>query len=171
MNLIAKLVFKTTENDPCKVRLFAVYTPQVFGEGLSVSDDRAMLIDCTGTCGQAPQAKGAKSLSPPVTGFTDVADLETVPDVVNPSFFYERLPGRYCPGNKLLPPQTPKDLGAGHQCYAKCFAGACKGSEDPCFCDGFIPGFDGEDSSALCLKAISKSLLHRRFNHVHHAVL
>jgi hypothetical protein len=41
---------------------------------------------------------------------------------------------------------------AQHQCYKKCVTNApCDASSPDCFCDGLFPGYDDEDSGALCL--------------------
>jgi len=54
--------------------------------------------------------------------------------------------GYFCPTNMDV---STDDRTAAHQCYAKCVAKTCEGSE--CWCDGAIGGYDTPASNALCL--------------------
>jgi hypothetical protein len=137
---------------------------EVTGTGLEWAHDRVMVIDCYGTCGVT---KGSTySTVPgmdfdewvPVNAHVDRPSLDELPrkaEIPGPAWkSYTKLDKQYCPGNLMIPPGS---LAEKHKCYKKCYEEApCKdgttdGSE-ACFCDGFINGYDDEDSGALCLE-------------------
>jgi hypothetical protein len=131
---------------------------EITGQDLNVERDRVMVIDCYGTCGISPPAAAAKVAKsfvewPPINAIVDPPSLAPrdppeLPDNSAEDYAYLKIPGKYCPGNLL--PLLPGSLAAEHQCYTKCLSGeTC--TDDSCFCGGFIPGFDTESSSALCL--------------------
>jgi len=70
------------------------------------------------------------------------AAVPTVEDRAN----FTTTDGFFCPSNMDV---STDDRTAAHQCYAKCIARTCEGSE--CWCDGAIVGYDVQTSNALCL--------------------
>jgi len=124
---------------------------EVTGMGMDIGADRVMVIDCTGMCGVTESAKSVMGIGPAVNAIVDrpsVHDVVVGPDATPEAYSYNYdLTGKYCAGNLL--PVAKGSLADGHQCYKKCFAEICVG--DSCFCDGFIPGYDKETSSSLCL--------------------
>jgi len=138
--------YVVTPNEPTSL--------EVVGEGLKIASDRVMVIDCTGTCGVTRATKFVENLSIPVNAIFDRPSKPEFIIAAEPSqaefFSYSTVPKMYCPGNLL--PIEEGSLAASNRCYQKCYEGACDGrSEHPCFCDGFIEGYDTPESSALCL--------------------
>jgi hypothetical protein len=153
-----------------------VQSLEVTGTAMDWTKDRVMLVECTGTCGVSGPAASVRSLVgsgspgiPSMAAFNawvaenDMMDapaedeLPATP-VATPAsaavLWDDRFKGKYCPGNNM-DVTTPDMMGAGvaqHQCYAKCVTNApCDASSPDCFCDGLFPGYDDEDSGALCL--------------------
>jgi hypothetical protein len=124
---------------------------ELTGEGFE-SGDRIMVIDCFGTCGFT---EGSSYVSAPTYAVLPTIDRPSLPqfEMVYPddsaaTYTYEEIDGKYCPGNML--PVVPDTLHAGHLCYKKCYAmESC--TDESCFCNGFILGYDTEDSTAVCL--------------------
>merc|ERR550514_1828661 len=153
-----------------------VQSLEVTGTNMDWTKDRVMLVECTGTCGVSGPAASVRSLvgvgspgipsqaafnawvaendmlDPPAEDFLpeEAPEVSGTPQVIWDS----RFTGKYCPGNNM-DVTTPNMIGAGvaqHQCYAKCVTNApCDASSPDCFCDGLFPGYDDEDSGALCL--------------------
>merc|ERR1719331_3118747 len=153
-----------------------VQSLEVTGTGMDWTKDRVMLVECTGTCGVSGPAASVRSLvgagSPGVPSQAafnawvaendmmdpPAEDFLPSPTPVTPGaplvIWDSRFTGKYCPGNNM-DVTTPDMAAAGvaqHQCYAKCVTNApCDASSPDCFCDGLFPGYDDEDSGALCL--------------------
>jgi hypothetical protein len=131
----------------------ATVSIEITGEDLSSAGDRIMVIDCYGSCGITKASAYALIGEPvPANAFIDRPSLPTAPaDLVVPMSTYKtynKLAGKYCAGNLAATPDTNM---AGHRCFKKCFEDApCEG--DSCFCDGYIPGYDTEDSDSICLE-------------------
>jgi hypothetical protein len=135
---------------------------EVLGEDLLWKDDRVMVIDSTGVCGVSePTASSSGPLTttkkyshwvaePPV--FTDPPGDDLAPgakadDEVD--VLWRKKSGKYCPGNNMPLSELPKDASK-HTCYNKCVRNApCKGLD--CHCSGLMQGYDGPESTALCL--------------------
>merc|ERR1719194_108266 len=89
-----------------------------------------MIVECSGQCGLAEPSLAVEQPGRPVDALYDVAALMQGPP--------PRFP----------PPMPMSDYAT--QCYKKCEAEApC--TDEACFCDGFFPGYDQADSTALCL--------------------
>merc|ERR1719387_1495670 len=146
VDLGAKYV--VTPNEPTSL--------EVVGDDLSIASDRVMVIDCTGTCGLSRASKYVENLSIPVNAMIDRPSRPEFITSAAPSqaefysYVEELAPqGAFCPGNL---PYAEGSLAASNRCYQKCYDGTCDGkSEHPCFCDGFMEGYDTPASSALCL--------------------
>jgi len=153
-----------------------VQSLEVTGENMDWKMDRVMLVECTGTCGVSGPAASVRSLVgvgspgiPSQAAFNAwIAENDKMdppaeddyeekekggPGAAKPDWEYQ-FKGKYCPGNNM-DVTTPDMIGAGvaqHQCYHKCVTNApCDASKEDCFCDGLFPGYDDEDSGALCL--------------------
>jgi len=96
-----------------------------------------------------------------VSSFVDLPALASSPVVqaATPAsadprqWSYKEVGHAYCPGNNIgLEVNTYTQQ---HQCFHKCYKNAKTSAEpcegDDCFCDGFFPGHDEADSTALCL--------------------
>jgi hypothetical protein len=127
---------------------------ELTGSALDFQNDRVMVIDCFGTCGVTGPS-GYATVEPDFPGwvaendFIDLPSLDGVPPLPKTfdPYAYVVTENRYCPGNAL---NAQRELQDSHKCHKKCFENApCEG--DSCFCDGYFPGYDTEDSSALCL--------------------
>jgi hypothetical protein len=130
-----------------------VVSIEVTGEDLSYAGDRIMVIDCYGSCGLAKPSDYAVIGEPvPANAFLDRPALATAPsDLVVPTSTYlpyTTVSKKYCAENLKAMPDTNQ---AGHRCFKKCFEDApCESAS--CFCDGYIPGYDTEDSDSICLE-------------------
>jgi hypothetical protein len=138
--------YVVTPNEPTSL--------EVVGDKLSIASDRVMVIDCTGTCGVSRPTRFVENLSIPVNAMLDRPSKPEFVQAPVPSqaefYSYATTPNTYCPGNMV--PIVECSLADSNRCYPKCYEGACDGrSEHPCFCDGFIEGYDTPESSALCL--------------------
>jgi hypothetical protein len=123
---------------------------EITGTNLSFFKDRIMVIDCSGTCGIAKPSPFVKfGDMDPVSAFVDRPSLNDLPDVMAvPTAAlstYHKKANQYCPGTLMAKPETAQ---AGHLCYRKC-SSSC--TDESCFCDGYMHGYDNEDSEALCL--------------------
>jgi hypothetical protein len=152
-----------------------VQSLEVTGTAMDWTKDRVMLVECTGTCGVSGPAASVRSLvgvgSPGIpsqaafnawVAENDMMDapaedfLPSTPPVSAPvaDSLLGKFTGQYCAGNNM-DVTTPDMMAAGvgqHQCYKKCVTDApCDASSPDCFCDGLFPGYDDEDSAALCL--------------------
>merc|ERR1719316_2002825 len=136
---------------------------EVTGTGLDWTSDRVMVIDCFGTCGVT---SGSSYAMTPGGNFNEwvavnaMVDRPSMREMPKKSGLptttwtpFKKSEKQYCPGNMML---AKGSLADNHKCYKKCYAeapcndGTTDGSE-ACFCDGFISGFDDEDSQALCI--------------------
>jgi len=153
-----------------------VQSLEVTGTDMDWKKDRVMLVECTGTCGVSGPAASVRSLVgvgspgiPSQAAFNawvaenseyDPPAEDSLPKAPPTSVggtdfeWYDNYKNKYCPGNNM-DVTTPAMEAAGvaqHQCYAKCVTNApCDPSRGDCFCDGLFPGYDDEDSGALCL--------------------
>jgi len=130
---------------------------ELTGSALDYQNDRVMVIDCFGTCGVTGPSSYA-TVAPDFPGwvaendFIDLPSLEGLPPLPHKfdDFAYAVTEDRYCPGNALFITDRTSELANSHKCHNKCFTNApCEG--DSCFCDGYFPGYDTAESSALCL--------------------
>jgi hypothetical protein len=126
--------------------------PASFAGGLSAKD-RILVAPCGSPCPPADAvqldggwwqlaARNAKFLDPPNGDPEPVLKPRSFVDV-------HITPMRYCPGNldrASLMGSTADKINAA-RCYTKCAEG-CVGPT--CFCDGYMSGYDGPDSEALC---------------------
>lgn len=121
-----------------------------------------MIIDSTGTCGVTGPTASADAdqtfynhwvavndfSDPPATLEDDDAAPASTPAA---NLVWVEKQNSYCSGNNMAPAVMETDY-ARHSCYTKCVLGApCDNSDGDCFCDGLYPGYDTEDSTALCL--------------------
>jgi len=85
-----------------------------------------------------------------VNTLVDRPSLQELPraaDATASTYSYTAMENKYCPANML----PPTGLAENHQCYSKCYENAPCTDTEACFCDGFFPGHDTAESSALCL--------------------
>jgi len=139
---------------------------EITGSGLSMAEDRIMIIDCSGSCGtnhatNAVNVTTDRFLWPyisPVYNWRDgpwhdrgeviVQDTEThVGD-----YIYRKYPYSLCPGNNLPASlDSPLwDILKPYLCYYKCFVNAHTSGNEPT-CNGFMTTFDDPQSKALCV--------------------
>lgn len=132
---------------------------EITGQDLSYSKDRIMVIDCFGTCGVTGPSEhislaeaGSFNDWVAVNALIDRPALQENPRAADPApeaFTYTSMDDKYCPGS-ALDIQTV-ELASNHQCYKKCYTEQPCLDPAVCFCDGFYPGHDTTESSALCL--------------------
>jgi len=129
-----------------------VVRPAASTAGLSAKD-RILVAPCGSPCPPVSAlplegdwwqlaARNAKFLDPPNGDPEPVLPPRSFVDV------YRTL-DRYCPGNldrASLSGSVADTINAA-RCYTKCAAG-CVGPT--CFCDGYMSGYDGKDSEAIC---------------------
>merc|ERR1719199_209521 len=171
------LVGKVTLTERAEIGVDWVLTPgetasiEVIGSDMDWKSDRLMIIDCTGICGisgpteaimagpksqmhfnhwvAVPPEDGPDSIDDPPSDDMEVAK-PIKPEEPEETVFWREVEGSYCAGNNM------DVLGVKeaerHQCYAKCVTGPECTDED-CFCDGLMQGYDGPESQALCLDA------------------
>jgi hypothetical protein len=135
----------------------------------AMSADRIMVIDCGGTCGvSGPTESLAEVGSDTVSywsakyahefNFRDFPAEDTYAHVQyalashTPSRVYQARMGSYIPSNMDLTTLSVTLEGkvvslVEHQCFKKCSV-PCM--DEYCYCDGYLDGFDMEDSNALC---------------------
>merc|ERR1719201_2497620 len=123
---------------------------EVTGADLDFVGGRVLVVDCNGVCGVTGPAPGVTQPAAPVSAFVDrpaLPETEALQEVP-PNFTWATIPGddgseeKYCPGNL---PLAEGSLADKHRCYPKCFAETCEG--ESCFCSGYGPGYDTEESS------------------------
>jgi len=137
---------------------------EITGDGLRANRDRIMVIDCEGVCGVSQAVTSvtvpsAWHLLGAVDAIVDLPSQEApaapITPVVQPDYTYRAFNGRYCPGQNVEIATHTDPLVRNHQCYSKCYLQApCIDLADDqphCFCDGHHQGYDGADSTALCL--------------------
>jgi hypothetical protein len=126
---------------------------EITGHSLEYMKDRVMVIDCIGTCGVSGPAAGVKQPGMPVSAHLDRPSLPEADAFAEVALHVgdwattAKSTGKYCPGNLI--PIEKGTLADKHRCYPKCYAKTCSG--DSCFCSGYEPGYDTEESSSLCL--------------------
>jgi hypothetical protein len=137
--------FVVTPGEPASLELA--------GQGLDAASDRIMVIECSDQCGLAEGSSDVTAPTRPVDAYfaeygkADTDELMPLSDYAPPFVEY---PEQYCHKNNLRIASSPSLMVTEHQCYRKCEAKApCL--DDACFCDGYFPGHDMADSTALCL--------------------
>jgi hypothetical protein len=152
-------------------------SPDASSTGLS--RDRIMIIDCGGTCGVSGPTRSLEKPAMankvktwnnhwPRASYNDLAHVDTE-NPVNPDKVVESAAGmelshyasraseegHYYAGYnidisgdiKIAIDGDMRDLNE-YQCYKMCATDACTGAH--CKCDGFLNGYDGPTSNALC---------------------
>jgi hypothetical protein len=135
---------------------------EVLGDGLGWKEDRVMIIDSTGVCGVSEPTVSSSGpftttkqyshwvAEPPV--FTDPPGDDFAPAAAagdDVAVLWRKKSGKYCPGNNMPLSELPADASK-HTCYNKCVRNApCSGLD--CHCSGLMQGYDGPDSTAMCL--------------------